>query len=75
LADSESNFNDIIDGLRYRILNYFISAAGDVSWIRNSFLFLENPENMSVQDYASVIDITSDLALRQNSCQALLTEF
>jgi hypothetical protein len=40
-------------------LNYFPSAADDVSWVGNPFLVPEKPD-MSVQNYKGFTDITSD---------------
>jgi hypothetical protein len=73
----EAVFNVIqhLNGLRCTFLNCFVSAADDVSWARNLFLVPIKSDSMSVQDYESFIDITSDFTLKQQFDQVPLTEF
>jgi hypothetical protein len=44
-------------------------------WVRNPFLVPEKSDTMSVQDYESLTDITTDLAMKQKCDQAPLNEF
>lgn len=80
MIDSESEeavFSDIhyLNGLRCTFLNYFPSATDDMLWVRNPFLVPEKSDTMSVQDYESLTDITTDLAMKQKCDQAPLNEF
>jgi hypothetical protein len=65
----ETVFNDMIlilhfNGLQHTFLDYFPVITNDISLVRNPFSVMKISDDMSVQDYEALTDITTDFTLK-----------
>ena len=51
--------------LQENFVRYFSEDRTNNSWINNPFQVTEKPANLSVSDYESLIEVTSDSSLKQ----------
>jgi hypothetical protein len=83
LIETESSLGETIHGSIVQHLNdlqqafqkFFPSSTDDAAWVRNPYYASEKPNEMSVQNYESLIDITSDTSLQRKFNELPLIEF
>lgn len=56
-------------------MKYFPVTSDNDAWVRNSFAVTVEPASLAAQDYESLIDLTSDSQVKQNSNELSLNDF